>query len=147
MVRLVDLCVLLLGWLLCPGFVYFLDPSFRILIIYYFLKFFVRLYDFNDSLDFLIKRKEDFPEKISLIVELEKQMIKLQLILNSKMLNKFIKNLLHSDETFMSNEQGSLEFIVIFCVFVFLYLKINTPIYNQTHRNVEHFKDFFRSRD
>ena len=147
MARLVELCVKLLGWLMCPGFVYLLDPNFRILIIYYFLKFFARLNDFKDSLDFLIKRKEDFPEKISLIVELEKQMIKMQLILNSKMLNKIIKNLLHSDETFMSNEQGSLEFIDIFCVFVFLYLKINTPIYNQTHRNVEHFKDFFRSRD
>jgi hypothetical protein len=158
MITLISLCIKTLTWLNCPGFVNLLDPNFRILIIYFFLKFFAEINDFRESIDRIIRTKEsdtnlatrlsssNISNDKSNIEIMEKRLLKLKLILNSKKLNSIIQNLLHTKKVFMSDEQGALDFMDIFCIFVFLYLKINIPIYNQTSEEISYYKTYFKSK-
>jgi hypothetical protein len=157
MITLISLCIKTLSWLNCVGLVNLLDPNFRILIIYYFLKFFAELNDFRESMDRIIRTKEsntnlairlsssNISHDKSNIEIMEKKLLKLKLILNSKKLNSIIQNLLHTQKVFMSDEQGALDFMDIFCIFVFLYLRINIPIYNQTSQEIIYYKTYFKS--
>lgn len=152
---LLSQCNLTLSWLNCAELVDLLDPDFRILVIYYFLKFFSQVIDFRESLERMFRTKKfAFGDQLNAsnsngdsvdMEQLEKQFNQLETILTSKMLNTIIQNVLHSQQVFLANEQRALDLMDIFCVFVFLYLKINAPIYNQSSKEIQHYKDYFKS--
>lgn len=134
-----------------------LDSDFRITLVFFFLKFFAQLIDFQGSLDWLFSGKAGafaFPEKLfsqsggvegTSLEKLEGQLEELRGRLRSKALNSVVQHVLHSQKTFMADAQQALDFQDVFCVFVFLFLTTNTPIYNQTPRQIEHYKDYFDS--